>query len=250
MRIYEAADYRGMSRRAANIISAHVILKPACVLGLATGRTPVGAYQQLIEWYRKGDLSFRETRAVNLDEYRGLGPGHPQSYRFFMQEQLFSHIDIRPENTFIPDGLAPDADAECRRYNEVIRTLGGIDLQLLGIGRNGHIGFNEPGRAFELETHLVDLSASTRAANARFFPDGAEIPGQAFTMGIKSIMQARRILVAVSGAEKAEIVMRAFTGPVVPGVPCSILQLHPDVTLVGDRAALAALRKTGARICG
>jgi glucosamine-6-phosphate deaminase len=234
MRIYEAADYRGMSRRAANIISAHVILKPACVLGLATGRTPVGAYQQLIEWYRKGDLSFRETRAVNLDEYRGLGPGHPQSYRFFMQEQLFSHIDIRPENTFIPDGLAPD----------------GIDLQLLGIGRNGHIGFNEPGRAFELETHLVDLSASTRAANARFFPDGAEIPGQAFTMGIKSIMQARRILVAVSGAEKAEIVMRAFTGPVVPGVPCSILQLHPDVTLVGDRAALAALRKTGARICG
>ncbi len=250
MRIYQATDYKSMSRRAANMISAHVILKPNCVLGLATGSTPVGAYQQLAEWYRKGDLSFAETRTVNLDEYRGLSPHHEQSYRYFMQTNFFDHIDINPENTNVPNGLAFDAQAECARYNQVIRDLGGIDLQLLGLGHNGHIGFNEPEHAFELETHLVDLSESTINANKRFFASEAEVPRQALTMGIKNIMQARKILLVVSGESKADIVLRAFTGPVEPEVPASILQLHPDVTLVGDRAALHKLVEAGAKVCG
>ena len=250
MRIYQAADYKSMSRRTANIISAHVILKPDCVLGLATGSTPVGAYQQLVEWYNKGDLSFAETRSVNLDEYRGLSPHHEQSYRYFMQTNLFDHIDIKPENTNVPNGLAFDAEAECARYNQVIRDLGGIDLQLLRLGHNGHIGFNEPDHAFELETHVVDLSQSTIEANKRFFASEDQVPRQALTMGIKNIMQAKKILVAVSGEDKADIVLRAFTGPVVPDVPASILQLHPDVTLVGDRAALHKLVEAGATVCG
>jgi len=250
MRVYEAPDYQAMSRRAANILSAHVILHPSCVLGLATGSTPLGAYEQLIRWYRKGDLSFAEVRSVNLDEYRGLGPEHPQSYRRFMQSNFFDYIDIRPENTFVPDGLAADPAAECVRYNGVIRGLGGIDLQLLGLGHNGHIGFNEPGQAFELETHLVDLSRSTIEANTRFFAREDEVPRQAFTMGIKTIMQARKILVVVSGEDKADIVRRAFTGPVEPSVPASILQMHPDVTLVGDSAALTALKEARVAVCG
>ena len=250
MRIYQAPDYQGMSRRAANIISAHVILKPNCVLGLATGSTPVGAYRQLAEWYRKGDLSFAETRSVNLDEYLGLSPHHEQSYHYFMHTQFFDHIDIKPENTYLPDGLALDPEAECARYNQVIRSLGGIDLQLLGLGHNGHIGFNEPGFAFELETHVVDLTQSTLDANRRFFASAREMPRQAITMGIKSIMQAKKILVAVSGEDKADIVLQAFTGPVEPEVPASILQMHPDVTLVGDEAALHKLAATGVPICG
>lgn len=248
MKIYETADYNEMSRRAANIIFAHVILKPNCVLGLATGGTPVGAYEQLAERHRNGDLSFAETRSVNLDEYRGLAPEHEQSYRYFMQKKFFDHIDIKRENTYLPDGLAADSSAECDRYNGVIRSLGGIDLQLLGLGHNGHIGFNEPGEAFELETHLEDLSEQTIKANARFFNSLEEVPRQAYTMGIKNILQAREILVVVSGQDKAEIVRRAFTGSVTPLVPASILQIHPAVTLVGDRAALAELRKTGIRI--
>lgn len=248
MKIYEAKDYYGLSRRAANIISAHAILRPDCVLGLATGSTPVGAYRQLIEWYQKGDLSFAGVRTVNLDEYRGLAPEHPQSYRYFMEENFFSRIDVRRENTHVPDGLAPDPEAECRRYNRVIRDLGGIELQLLGLGHNGHIGFNEPGAAFELETHLVDLAESTIEANTRFFPSREQVPRQAFTMGIKSIMQAREILVVVSGRDKADIVLRAFTGAVTPQIPASILQMHPNVTLVGDTAALSKLRDAGAGI--
>lgn len=250
MRIYQAADYQSMSRRTANIISAHVILKPNCVLGLATGSTPIGAYRQLIEWYKKGDLSFAETHTVNLDEYCGLSPHHEQSYRYFMQTNLFDHIDIKPENTNVPNGLAFDAEAECARYNQVIRDLGGVDLQLLGLGHNGHIGFNEPTPAFELETHVVNLSESTIQANKRFFASEAEVPRQALTMGTKNIMQARKILVAVSGEDKADIVLRAFTGPVTPEVPASILQMHPDVTLVGDRAALHKLVEAGATVCG
>lgn len=167
-----------------------------------------------------------------------------------MQTNLFDHIDIKPENTNVPNGLAFDAEAECVRYNQVIRDLGGIDLQLLGLGHNGHIGFNEPDHAFELETHVVNLSESTINANKRFFASEAEVPRQALTMGTKNIMQARKILVAVSGEDKADIVLRAFTGPVVPDVPASILQMHPDVTLVGDRAALHKLVEAGATVCG
>ncbi len=250
MRIYQAESYEAMSRRAANIISAQVIYKPDCVLGLATGGTPVGAYRQLSDWFRKGDLSFAETRSVNLDEYVGLSPHHEQSYRYFMQDNLFNHIDIKPENTHVLNGLARDLEGECTRYNHLIQDLGGIDLQLLGMGHNGHIAFNEPGDDFGLETHLVHLTDSTIQANARFFSSIDEVPRQALSMGIKNIMQARRILIIVSGEEKAEIVWKAFCGRVTKEVPASILQLHPDVTLVGDRAALHRLTEAGVQVCG
>ena len=241
MRIYVTEDYNAMSRRVANILSAQVILKPACVLGLATGSTPVGAYKQLVEWYKKGDLDFSQVRSINLDEYVGLAPTHDQSYRYFMQSNLFDHVNIVPANTNVPNGLAENAAEECRRYNEVIHTLGPIDLQLLGMGHNGHIGFNEPSDTFELETHVVDLAETTIQANARFFACADEVPRQAMTMGIQTIMQAKKVLVAVSGKDKAEIVKKAFTGPVTPQVPASILQMHPDVILVGDKAALSLL---------
>ena len=250
MRIYECADAHAMSRRAANIISAQVIIKPDCVLGLATGSTPIGAYSQLVEWYRKGDLSFAEVKSVNLDEYLGLAPTHEQSYRYFMQVNLFDHIDIKPENTHVLDGLAKNPQAECTAYNRLIRDLGGIDLQLLGMGHNGHIAFNEPGDDFGLETHVVDLTDSTIDANQRFFESRDEVPRHALSMGIKNIMNARRILMVVSGEEKADIVCRAFAGPVTKEVPASVLQLHPDVTLVGDKAALHKLAEAGVPVCG
>lgn len=241
MQVYVAESYADMSRKAANILSAQVILKPDTVMGLATGSSPVGTYQQLIEWYKKGDLDFAQVRTVNLDEYAGLAPEHSQSYRRFMQENFFDHINIPRENTHVPNGLAPDLEAECRRYNQVIQSLGGIDIQLLGMGHNGHIGFNEPGQAFELETHVVDLTDNTIEANARFFASRDEVPRQAITMGIKSIMQAQRIVMVVSGEDKADIVRAAFAGPVVPQVPASILQMHPNFILVGDKAALSKL---------
>ena len=250
MRIYQAEDYKAMSRRAANIISAQVIYKPNCVLGLATGGTPVGLYKQLVDWYKKGDLSFAETRSVNLDEYLGLSPHHEQSYRYFMQVNLFDYIDIKPENTHVLNGLAKDPEAECRAYNQLIRDLGGIDLQLLGMGHNGHIAFNEPGENFGLETHLVDLTERTIDANQRFFERREDVPRHALSMGIKNIMNARRILMVVSGEEKADIVCRAFAGPVTKEVPASVLQLHPDVTLVGDKAALHKLAEAGVPVCG
>lgn len=241
MKIYVTEDYQTMSRKAANILSAQVILKPNSVLGLATGSTPVGMYKQLINWYEKGDLDFSQVKTVNLDEYVGLEPTHEQSYRHFMQVNFFDHININPANTNVPDGLAADPQAECKWYNQVIRNMGGIDIQILGMGRNGHIGFNEPGNAFELETHVVDLAPSTIEANARFFASRDEVPRQAMTMGIKSIMMARKILLVISGEDKADIVKEAFAGPITPQVPASILQLHPYVTLVGDRPALSKL---------
>jgi len=241
MRIVKAKDYTAMSRMAANIISAQIIMNAKCVLGLATGSTPIGIYQQLIEWYRKGDLDFSEVTTINLDEYRGLGPDSDQSYRYFMNTNLFDHVNIRKDHTFVPDGLEADREKACSSYNERIRACGGIDLQLLGLGNNGHIGFNEPEDAFEKETHCVQLSESTIQANARFFDNPEEVPREAYTMGIKSIMQARKIVVVVNGAGKAEIVKKAFTGPVTPMVPASVLQLHNDVTLVGDEQALSLL---------
>ena len=241
MRIYVTEDYNAMSRRVADLLFAQVMMKPDCVLGLATGSTPIGAYKQLVEWYKKGDLDFSQVRSINLDEYVGLAPTHDQSYRYFMQSNLFDHVNISPANTNVPNGLAEDAAAECRRYNEVIHALGPIDLQLLGMGHNGHIGFNEPADAFELETHVVDLTETTIQANARFFASADQVPRQAMTMGIQTIMQAKKVLVAVSGKDKAAIVKKAFTGPVTPHVPASILQMHPDVVLVGDKAALSEL---------
>lgn len=239
MNIIRAKDYQDMSRKAANIISAQIIMKPDCVLGLATGSTPVGTYRQLIEWYEKGDLDFSRVSTVNLDEYRGLTHTDPQSYYYFMQENLFDHVNIDKAATHVPDGTNPDAADACAKHEQIIKSLGGIDLQLLGLGNNGHIGFNEPGAAFEKETHLVDLAESTIRANARFFASIDEVPKQAYTMGIRTIMQAKKILVVVSGESKADIVSRAFFGPVTPEVPASILQMHPDVTVVCDEAALS-----------
>nr|WP_296263647.1 glucosamine-6-phosphate deaminase [uncultured Merdimonas sp.] len=239
MRIYEVKDYDAMSRKAANIISAQVILKPDCVLGLATGSTPVGTYRQLVEWYKKGDLDFSEVHTVNLDEYKGLPADNDQSYYYFMHENLFDKVNIKAENTNLPNGMEADAEKECRRYEELIRSLGGVDLQLLGLGHNGHIGFNEPSQAFDKETHCVDLQERTIEANKRFFASAADVPRQAYTMGIGTIMRAKKILVVVSGEDKAETVAKAFFGPVTPEVPASILQLHPDVTVVADQAALS-----------
>ena len=238
MQIYKATDYKDMSRKAANIISAQVIMKPNCVLGLATGSTPIGTYQQLIEWYKKGDLDFSDVTTVNLDEYKGLPRTNDQSYYYFMHQNLFDQVNINPENTHLPNGMEPNSEKECARYESLIHSLGGVDLQLLGLGHNGHIGFNEPGEAFEKETHCVDLQERTIEANKRFFASADDVPKQAYTMGIKTIMQAKKILVIVSGEDKADIVAKAFFGPVTPAVPASILQMHNDVTLVGDEAAL------------
>lgn len=239
MNIIKAKDYQDMSRKAANIIFAQIIMKPECVLGLATGSTPIGIYEQLTDWYQQGDLDFSKVSTVNLDEYRGLSHTDSQSYYYFMNEKLFSHVNIRKEATFVPDGMNPDAEAACMAYEQIIKSLGGVDLQLLGLGNNGHIGFNEPGAAFEKDTHCVTLAQSTIEANARFFDSIAAVPTQAYTMGIRSIMQAKKILVVVNGEKKADIVARAFWGPVTPEVPASILQMHPDVTVVADEAALS-----------
>lgn len=239
MRIYKAKDYSEMSRKAANVISAEVISKPDCVLGLATGSTPIGTYKQLIEWYQKGDLDFSEVKTANLDEYRGLKRENDQSYYYFMNENLFRHINIDPANTHIPNGENPDAEEECSNYDKLVRSLGGVDLQLLGLGHNGHIGFNEPADHFVVGTQCVDLQASTIEANKRFFASEADVPRQAYTMGIGTIMSAKKILLIVSGADKAEILAQVLTGPVKPQVPASILQLHKNVVVVADEAALS-----------
>lgn len=239
MRLIRAKDYRDASRKVANIISAQVILKPDCVLGLATGSTPLGAYSQLIEWCEKGDVDFSRTRTVNLDEYVGLSPIHDQSYSYFMHKHFFDHINIDSRNTYLPNGREPDAKKEGARYDQVIRDLGGVDLQLLGIGANGHIGFNEPDTVFSTGTHRVDLTPSTIAANSRFFDDESMVPRQAYTMGMLDIMQAKRVVMIATGENKAQAVRDAFWGPVTPQIPASIMQLHPDFVLVADDAALS-----------
>ena len=245
IRIYLEKDHAAMSRRAAHIIAAEVHRDPSCVLGLATGSTPIETYKNLIEWNKAGDLSFKEVITVNLDEYKGLAPDHDQSYRYFMNTNLFDHIDIDKENTFVPDGLAEDADMECADYDELIESLGYVDLQLLGLGHNGHIGFNEPDTCFTKETHVVDLTQSTIDANARFFASKDDVPRQALTMGIGCIMAARRVLLIASGEGKAEALYQAFCGPITPKCPASILQLHNDVILVADEAALSKLEASG-----
>ncbi|MBE6005131.1 MAG: glucosamine-6-phosphate deaminase [Lachnospiraceae bacterium] len=239
MRIYKAKDYQELSRKAANIISAQIIMKPNCVLGLATGSSPEGTYRQLIEWYEKGDLDFSEVSTVNLDEYVGLEESNIHSYRYYMNQHLFSHINIDFDHTHVPHGNSADMSSECKRYNELIQSLGGVDLQLLGIGRNGHIGFNEPEESFAKETHLVNLTESTITANARLFDDPGKVPRQAVTMGIKTIMQSRSILLIASGEDKADALQQALYGEVTPKVPASILQIHNSLTVIADEAALS-----------
>ena len=242
MRLIRAKNYDDMSLKAANIIAAQVSLNPKSVLGLATGSTPIGTYRHLVEWYQKGELDFGKAVSINLDEYCGLSGEHPQSYRRFMQENLFDHISIRPENTWVPDGMTTDVDAMCDGYERTIEELGGVDLQLLGLGHDGHIGFNEPCDHFPVRTHEVALTESTRRANARFFAGEDEVPTAAYTMGVGTVMAARRVLMIVTGADKADILHRAFCGPVTPWVPASILQFHPDVTLICDEAAWSGMK--------
>ena len=242
MKIYETKDYQEMSRQAANILSAQVILKPDCVLGLATGSTPIGTYDQLVDWYNKGDVDFSQVRTVNLDEYRGLTRDNDQSYYYFMHKHLFDRVNIKLENINVPDGTQEDAEKECARYEALIESMGGVDIQLLGLGHNGHIGFNEPAADFAVTTHCVDLTESTIEANKRFFEKVEDVPTQAYTMGIKNIMQARKVLLIVSGEGKAEILDKVLYGPVTPQVPASILQLHNDLTVVADEAAMSVIK--------
>ena len=232
MRIIKVKSYEQMSRQAANIISAQVIIKPDSVLGLATGSTPIGAYDQLGKWYKKGDLDFSKVTTVNLDEYVGMSGDNPQSYRYFMEKNFFEKINIKKENTFVPNGTAKDLVAECTNYDARIKNLGGIDLQLLGIGNDGHIGFNEPSDCFEKSTHVVTLHESTIAANSRFFDSIDDVPKKALTMGMVSIMQAKKILLIANGKQKEEILNKALYGPITPQIPASILQLHPDITII------------------
>ena len=242
MKIYKTKNYDEMSKRAAHIIASQVILNPDCVLGLATGSTPVGTYKNLIEWYQNGDLDFSQITSCNLDEYRGLSGDNDQSYRYFMNHNLFDHVNIRKECTYVPDGLEKDSDAACKAYEEIIEKVGGIDLQLLGLGTNGPIGFNEPADEFPKTTHCVDLTESTIQANKRFFEKVEDVPTQAYTMGIKNIMQARKVLLIVSGEGKAEILDKVLYGPVTPQAPASILQLHNDLTVVADEAAMSVIK--------
>ncbi|MGI6651211.1 MAG: glucosamine-6-phosphate deaminase [Limnochordia bacterium] len=236
MNVIVVNNFNRMSEEAAKLLVAQVRTKPGSVLGLATGSTPLGVYKLLAEYHQAG-VDFSRVITFNLDEYIGLAPDHPQSYRYYMEENLFSKINIKQENTHVPSGIAPDLEAECRRYEEAIRQAGGIDLQLLGIGSNGHIGFNEPGTPFDSTTQIVDLTESTIRDNSRFFDSPDEVPTQAVSMGIKSIMQAKSIVLIASGGSKADAVCAAVHGPVTPEVPASVLQLHPSVTIVVDQAA-------------
>lgn len=241
MKLFQTADYDSMSRKAADFIAAQIILKPDCVLGLATGSTPIGTYQNLIDLYISDHLDFSRVKTVNLDEYRGLSGDDVNSYHYYMKENLFQFININPDNTYIPDGTDPEPEEMCARYDRIISRLGGIDLQILGIGRNGHIGFNEPGDVFHVNTHCVDLARRTIRDNRRFFPCEADVPRQAYTMGMGAIMNAKKILLLASGKEKAPALHKAFCQPVSPRVPASILQLHPDVTVIADFKACEEL---------
>ena len=239
MKLIRVADAAQAGKVAAEIIAQKIKSCPDCVLGLATGSTPIETYNNLVQIYRQGSVDFSRVRAVNLDEYIGLGAEHDQSYAWFMRQYLFDHVNIDPANTYIPNGLETDSDKECRRYDAVIESLGGIDLQLLGIGPNGHIGFNEPSDAFAKGTHRVDLTEATIAANSRFFESIEQVPKQAYSMGIQNIMHARQLLMVATGENKARAVRDAFLGDINPWVPASVLQLHPDFTLIADEAALS-----------
>ena len=243
MRIIEAKDKNEAGKIAANMIIDLIGEKGSPTLGLATGSSPESTYSCLVRAYEVGEVSFKDVRTVNLDEYVGLDGSHPQSYRYFMEEKLFSKVDIRQENTHLPNGMAEDLVAECDRYNEVIRALAPIDLQLLGIGHNGHIGFNEPGEFFTESTHVVDLTPSTIEANSRFFPTESDVPRRAITMGIGQIMGAKRIILLAFGEEKSAPLRAALQGEITPSCPASVLQHHPNLTVIADAPALAKMQR-------
>ena len=237
MIIYTGKDYYDVSRKAANIMSAQIIMKPNAVLGLATGSTPVGMYKQLIEWYKKGDLDFSQITSVNLDEYKGLSGDNDQSYRYFMNTNLFDHVDIDKSRTHVPDGLAKDPAAMGQAYDAAIEAAGGIDLQVLGLGPNGHIAFNEPEEELYAGTHLTGLTESTIKANSRFFEKIEDVPTQAVTMGIGSIMKARKIIVLASGKGKHPVIEKMLSGRITTQCPGTLLLAHADVTLIVDKDA-------------
>lgn len=241
MKLYVTNDYDEMSKKVADIIAAQVIIKPDSVLGLATGTTPIGAYESMVRRYEKGILDLSQVRTVNLDEYWDISSQHPQSYRYFMNTHLFDKVNIQENNTHLPNGKAVDKDAECQRYDELIESLGGVDLQLLGLGHNGHIGFNEPDDVFHKGTHIVQLTESTIEANSRLFESKEEVPKYAITMGILPIVRARSVVLAVSGKGKAQALRDSLNGLISPNMPGSILQLHPNVYIVADKEAASLL---------
>ena len=241
MKIYKELDYDAASRVAAQLVANQIKEKEDSILGLATGSSPVGMYKELVDMYNAGEISFKKIRTVNLDEYAGLADDDVNSYHYFMNQHLFSKVDIDLANTHLPNGIAADPEAECASYEAMIQSLGGADLQVLGLGENGHIGFNEPGTPFTMETHLVDLTESTIRANSRLFEKIEDVPKQAYSMGIKTIMSAKRILLIVTGTAKADALAKVLTGPVTETVPGSVLQTHPDVTVICDKAAASQL---------
>lgn len=235
--IIVADSYEEMSKRAANIVAAQVVIKPKCILGLATGGTPIGMYKEMIRLYKENEVDFSEVKTFNLDEYYPIRKDNEQSYAWYMNENLFKYINIPAKNNYIPNGENPNVDVECNAYDELISSSGGIDLQVLGIGNNGHIGFNEPDVCFESGTHLVELDQETIEANARFFLTEEEVPRQAISMGIRTIMHSKKILLLASGKSKARIIRDTLFGDISPNVPASILQLHNDVTIILDHEA-------------
>ncbi len=237
MNIYTFRDEEQFVQTGANLISSLIHTNPRAKLGLATGSTPVGLYAKLIEMNRQGLVSFAQTTTYNLDEYVGLPENHPESYRTFMNEKFFNHVDIQIERTHVPNGNAADPEAECLSYDKMLEEFGPVDLQLLGLGHNGHIGFNEPGEALSGGTHVVELQEKTRSANARFFPSLDDVPTHAITMGVATILKARQILLLVRGEDKAEIVHRALKGPITTECPASLLQCHPNVVVLLDQGA-------------
>ena len=237
IQFYVEDTYEMMSRKAARLLSDQINKKTDSVIGFATGGTPVGTYEALIQMYENKEVDFSQITTFNLDEYYPIQKSDSQSYDLFMKENLFNHINIAPARLHIPNGEAKDIDAECRDYEQQIAHAGGIDLQILGIGLNGHIGFNEPAQSFAAKTHYVQLDESTIEANARFFTSRDQVPKAAVTMGIKTIMMARHILLLVNGEKKAGILKEMIHGPITPTVPASVLQLHPHVTIVTDKPA-------------
>ena len=248
MRIIVCENYEEVSKKAAQIIGSQMILKPNSVLGLATGSTPIGMYENLVSLNKKGDIDFSEVRTFNLDEYYKLPKENDQSYHYFMYKNLFDHININPENIHIPNGMTDDVDAECERYDELIKEAGGVDIQVLGIGNNAHIGFNEPTINFEKGTHLVQLEDSTIEANSRFFDNIEDVPKKAITMGVGSIFKSRKIMLIATGENKAEAIYNTVYGKVVPEVPASILQFHSDIVLILDKEAAKLLKEEDYKI--
>lgn len=242
MKVVVTKDYTEMCKQASRIFAAQITLKPDSVLGLATGSTPVGMYKELIQMYNENRVDFSKVKTVNLDEYAGLSGDNDQSYRYFMNHNLFDHININKENTNVPNGTASDLEAECAHYEQVVESMGGVDIQLLGIGNNGHIAFNEPCGEFPEKTHVIDLTQNTIEANARFFNSMDEVPKKALTMGIGTIMKAKKIILLANGTKKAQTIHDMVYGPITPNVPASVLRLHPDVTVFVDEEAGALLK--------